>query len=168
MSPSLQLDTRISADEKLPSCSSKTLVAAPPVPSPISPQDYDPSINAKPYSPFYRHATLTTIPMDGQVGQPTTTKTAAVLDGPYELESATSCQKQSEESQKNRGSKLWEQRRRRCSYFHSLPKKQRLTIKVIVAIVTVGSMVAIALGITVAVGGGVWKSDHQQGAIGSR
>jgi hypothetical protein len=46
-----------------------------------------------------------------------------------------------------------------------LTRKQRVAVKAVIALVTLGSMVAIALGITVAVGGGVWKSDHQRGAI---
>lgn len=48
-----------------------------------------------------------------------------------------------------------------------MPRKQRLAIKLVIAFLIVGAMVGIALGITAAVGGGVWKSHDQQGSIGS-
>lgn len=41
-----------------------------------------------------------------------------------------------------------------------------MAVKATIAVVTVGTMVAIALGITAAVGGAVWKSDTQQVVIG--
>ncbi|RHZ65159.1 uncharacterized protein CDV56_101631 [Aspergillus thermomutatus] len=164
MSPSLQLDTHSRKDEKLPSCSSKTLVAAPPVESPKSPEDYDPCVNAKPYSPFYRHATAS-FALEQAKSQ--SKKPNCNLDGMHDLESAPSPSpyKQSVDVQSSRTSNLWTKKRRRCNWMQSLTKKQKLAVKAIIAIVTLGSMVAIALGITIAVGGGVWKSDHQQGAI---
>ncbi|GAQ08122.1 hypothetical protein ALT_5443 [Aspergillus lentulus] len=164
MSPSLQLNTRSQRDEKLPSCSSKTLVAAPPVESPKSPEDYDPCANAKPYSPFYRHAT-TSFALEQSKSQ--TKKPNCTVDAMNDLESAPSQTpyKPSMDVPGCRTSKLWTKKRNRCGCMQSLTRKQRMIVKAAIAIVTVGSMVAIALGITVAVGGGVWKSDHQQGAI---
>ncbi|KAF7174374.1 hypothetical protein CNMCM5623_007021 [Aspergillus felis] len=164
MSPSLQLHTYAQKDEKLPSCSSKTLVAAPPVESPKSPEDYDPCVNAKPYSPFYRHAT-TSFALEQSRSQ--TKKPNCSVDAMHDLESAPSQTpyKQSMDVPGCRTSKLWTKKRKRCGCMQSLTRKQRVAVKAAIAVVTLGSMVAIALGITVAVGGGVWKSDHQQGAI---
>lgn len=163
MSPSLQLDTHSPEDEKLPSCSSKTLVAAPPVESPKSPEDYDPCVNAKPYSPFYRHAS-SSFALEQTKSQ--TKKPNCSVDM-HDLESAPSQTpyKPSVDVPSCRPSKLWTKKRRRCDCMQSLTRKQRMAVKAAIAVVTLGSMVAIALGITIAVGGGVWKSDHQQAAI---
>ncbi|KAL4864761.1 hypothetical protein BDV12DRAFT_175788 [Aspergillus spectabilis] len=58
-------------------------------------------------------------------------------------------------------SKLWAQKKRYCDCLAGLSKGRRLLIKGAIAVVIVGSMVAVALGITAAVGGGVWSGDHQ-------
>jgi hypothetical protein len=116
------------------------------VESPKSPEDYDPCANAKPYSPFYRHAT-TSFALEQSKSQ--TKKPNCTVDGMNDLESAPSQTPY----------------KKRCGCMQALTRKQRMAVKAAIAIVTLGSMVAIALGITVAVGGGVWKSDHQQGAI---
>ncbi|KAH1586430.1 hypothetical protein KXX44_000577 [Aspergillus fumigatus] len=154
MSPSLQLNTPSPGDEKLPSCSSKTLVAAPPVESPKSPEDYDPCANAKPYSPFYRHAT-TSFALEQSKSQ--SKKPNCTVDGMNDLESAPSQTpyKPSMDVPGCRNSKLWTKKRKRCDCMQVLTRKQRMIVKAAIAIVTLGSMVAIALGITVAVGGGI-------------
>jgi hypothetical protein len=41
-----------------------------------------------------------------------------------------------------------------------------MAMKAIVAVVTVGSMIAIALGITAAVGGAAWKSSAEETGLG--
>ncbi|GAB1210077.1 hypothetical protein BDV32DRAFT_117222 [Aspergillus pseudonomiae] len=127
-------------------------------PSPAVP-DYDPTINAKPYSPFYRHAT------QNFTGQ--TPNAALKVPNADDLETGASAYRPSGESDNRRSSKLWTEKKRHCDWLRALPKKQRIAVKAVIAIVIVGTMVAIALGITAAVGGGVWKSNHQQGAIGS-
>ncbi|EAU39433.1 predicted protein [Aspergillus terreus NIH2624] len=128
--------------------------------SPTSPREnYDPTVGAKPYSPFYRHATST---MDGE--RVTINAKEVAGAGVYTL---TELERQSsDESDNRRGSKLWAEKKRHCDCMRSMPTGQRIMIKAAIAVVTLGSMVAIALGITAAVGGGVWRSDHQQSDIG--
>ncbi|BAE58347.1 hypothetical protein F9C07_1926 [Aspergillus flavus] len=128
-------------------------------PSPAVP-DYDPTIGAKPCSPFYRHATQN---FTGQTPN-STLKVPEAID----LETGgVSAYRPSGESDNRRSSKLWTEKKRHCDWLRALPKKQRIAVKAVIAIALLGTMVAIALGITAAVGGGVWKSNHQQGAIGS-
>ncbi|KAE8380324.1 hypothetical protein BDV26DRAFT_144386 [Aspergillus bertholletiae] len=131
-------------------------------PSPAVP-DYDPTIGAKPYSPFYRHATQN---FTGQTLNETENATLTVPN-PIDLENGSNAYRPSGESDNRRNSKLWTEKKRHCDWLRALPKKHRMAVKAAIAIATVGTMVAIALGITAAVGGGVWKSNHQQGAIGS-
>ncbi|KAJ5090897.1 hypothetical protein N7532_009581 [Penicillium argentinense] len=124
-------------------------------------QEFDPSIGAKPYSPFYHHGSPTisyeqiTFETKGNHSQ------SHLRDienaGPY-----TSLRTDSP-----RRSKLWEQQEnppRSC--LHSLSSRQRMALKAVVAIVTVGSMIAIALGITAAVGGAAWRSSSKEVAMG--
>lgn len=40
-----------------------------------------------------------------------------------------------------------------------------MALKGVVAVVTVGSMIAVALGITAAVGGGAWKDSAEKAAL---
>ncbi|KAL5359041.1 hypothetical protein BJX96DRAFT_53803 [Aspergillus floccosus] len=128
--------------------------------SPISPREnYDPTVGAKPYSPFYRHATPTLH------GERVTINAKEVTGaGMYSL---TELERQSsDESDNRRESNLWAEKKRHCDCMRSMPRGQRIMIKAAIAVVTLGTMVAIALGITAAVGGGVWRSDHQQSDIG--
>jgi hypothetical protein len=64
-----------------------------------------------------------------------------------------------------RSSKLWAKKKRRFDCLSSLSKKQRLAIKILIAVIIVGTMVGVALGITAAVHGGVWKSNNQYAPI---
>lgn len=111
--------------------------------------DYDPTLNAKPCSPFYRHASIKQSIRN--LG------TQAKASRPPSLTDA----EQGLVTGDNRGSQLWAQKRRHCDCLRGLSRRQRLATKVAIAIVTLGTMVAVALGISVAVGGGVWKSNHQ-------
>ena len=129
-------------------------------PSPAVP-DYDPTVGAKPYSPFYRHATQN---FSAQTPNPTGT---LKVPNANELENGVNAYRPSGESDNRRNSKLWTEKKRHCDWLRALPKKQRIAVKAVIAIAILGTMVAIALGITAAVGGGVWKSNHQQGSIGS-
>ncbi|KAF7586124.1 hypothetical protein BBP40_009420 [Aspergillus hancockii] len=139
-----------------------------PIPSPSAspaPPEFDPTVGAKPYSPFYRHATLPhsaterlTVQTKDSSLHPNSVNDIEIGDDPF---------RSSADSGNRRGSKLWKQKKRHCHWFRGLTKGQKMAVKGAIAILTVGTMVAIALGITAAVGGGVWKSDHQQGAIGS-
>ncbi|KAK1144277.1 hypothetical protein N8T08_005690 [Aspergillus melleus] len=162
-------------DEKRAVSSSSTLAVVPegdflrpPATALTAPQpgEFDPSVGAKPSSPFYRHAT----PSVSLAKLKARTKNSASPcdDSLYDLENNTldTTQASIREDGSRRESKLWVQEKRRCGCMRSLSKRQRLVLKAVIAIGTLGSMVAIALGITAAVGGGVWRSDHQHRVIG--
>lgn len=127
-------------------------------------QEFDPTIGAKPYSPFYRHATPT-ISLE-QVAL-TAKRPSRDWQDMQRLESGlrTSLSHSVDVPNPER-SKLWKERRPR-NPLKSLSPKRRLAVKIVIAIFTVGTMIGIALGITVAVGGGVWRVGDQQGAIGT-
>jgi len=140
------------------------------LPSPIiqsaqtSTVDFDPHIGAKPCSPFYRHNndndSLEFLKHEATV--------SAQRYGSNDLESGLSVtpHKRSLDIHGVRTSKLWMKKKRRCDCLSSLSSRQRLAVKLVIAVFIVGAMIGIALGITAAVGGGVWKSHNQQGSIG--
>lgn len=155
-----------SNDEKL-TCTPK--IQSPPVSVQSTPrieiehtrsQDYDPSIGAKPYSPFYSHGTPT-ISYEQLTFE---TKNAnRNRSGLRDLENAGPYTFRNDSP---RRSKLWEGNVKPRSCLHSLSIRQRMIFKAIIAVVTVGTMIAIALGITYAVGGAVWKSSDEQTSLG--
>lgn len=168
-----KLTIALPTDEKgtLPLLSTQSPSVSSPVPTAHSLQedhaaDFDPSIGAKPCSPFYCHPTTTTsreqlrcdaqLPGRGYCSQ--------------DLESGMRTPaKRSMDISKPQSSKLWQQKekRRRCDYFKALSRKQRMAVKIFIAILIVGTMVGIAVGITAAVGGGVWRANNRQTSIGS-
>lgn len=117
--------------------------------------DFDPSVGAKPYSPFYCHDTASIEKL----------KNEAQISGrgyySQDLESGLRSP-----AHNKRESKLWAQKRKRCDCLSVLSPKQRLAVKLLIAVIIVGTMVGIALGITAAVGGGVWRSNNRQTPIG--
>ncbi|KAJ9201765.1 hypothetical protein DTO164E3_3189 [Paecilomyces variotii] len=125
--------------------------------------DFDPRIGAKPYSPFYSHA-------DTKPSEEHLKADVKIISREYssqDLESGgRSAYKQSVDL--NRASKIWaKEDKRHCGWFDAMTKEQRLAVKVFLALLIVGGMIGIAVGITAAVGGGVWRSNHRQAAIGS-
>lgn len=125
--------------------------------------DFDPTVGAKPYSPFYRHATTKPSEEHLKVDVKITSRGYSSQD----LESGgRSAYKQSVDL--NRASKIWvKEDKRRCGWFDAMTKRQRLAVKVFLALLIVGGMIGIAVGITAAVGGGVWRSSHRQATLGS-
>lgn len=121
--------------------------------------DFDPSIGAKPYSPFYPHNT----PSMSCEHLTFETKLASQNDRRIrDLEEAGVYLVREDSPQR---SKLWEGRKPPRSCLHSLTPRQRMIIKALIAVVTVGSMIGIALGITAAVGGTTWRSSTKQTAL---
>ncbi|KAI9818106.1 MAG: hypothetical protein M1827_000731 [Pycnora praestabilis] len=55
---------------------------------------------------------------------------------------------------------------RGCSPLRNLTKQQKLWAKILIALVIIGAAVGIGIGISRAVGGGVWKGNNPQGTIG--
>lgn len=134
-----------------------------PHPEPIA--EFDPHLGAKPCSPFYTHDNTNTsleyLKHEGTI--------TAQRYGSNDLESGvpSTPRKQSIEVHGNRCSKLWIQKKRGCHCLSSLTKRQRLFVKLALGLLIVGAMIGIAMGITVSVGGGVWKSANVRGSLGS-
>lgn len=121
--------------------------------------DFDPHVGAKPSSPFYRHVSPTISyeqfnfePKNDMTPRNGTQLRDIENAGPYSALRTDS----------PRRSKLWEQENPPRTCMQSLNNRQRMALKAVVAIVTVGSMIAIALGITAAVGGATWRNSTEQ------
>ncbi|KAJ5480671.1 hypothetical protein N7539_006565 [Penicillium diatomitis] len=125
-------------------------------------QDFDPTLGAKPYSPFYPHESPTasreqlTLEMKHTERDCSGLRDIESID-PYQTTTRT---------ESPRRSKLWGADQPRRSCLQSLTPRQRLALKAVIAIVIVGTMIAIALGITAAVGGASWRKSTQQVAMG--
>lgn len=124
-------------------------------------RDFDPSVGAKPYSPFYSHGTPTLsqehLTFETKAARHTHSQLHDIENaGPY-LAAPTD---------PARRSKLWESQNPPRGFFRSLNTRQRMTLKAIIAVVTVGTMIAIALGITAAVGGAAWRSKDESTDLG--
>lgn len=132
--------------------SPSSAIAEPPIPSQTSGHkrhitpNYDPSVNAKPFSPFYRHATPN---FSADRIEYRLRREAA------DLETGDS-QGTRQELQHPHRSKLWE-KKRRCLWWRRLNQGTRLVLEITLAVVIVGGMVGIAIGVTAAVNGGSWK-----------
>ncbi|KAJ5185004.1 hypothetical protein N7472_009844 [Penicillium cf. griseofulvum] len=123
-------------------------------------QEFDPSIGAKPCSPFYPHSSPTISHEQLTFETKNANRRSHLRDlesmGPY-----ASCRTDSP-----RRSKLWEEENKPLTWLQSLSNKQRMALKAVVAVVTVGTMIAIALGITAAVGGAGWRASAEKSATG--
>jgi hypothetical protein len=131
-------------------------------------EDYDPHVGAKPCSPFYRHATPSS-KLSRLTSQRKRSRSVGMVTSPIDdLEGGAPAWQRlyDDETRNTRESKLWAQEKRHCDCLSGLSKKRRMAVKIAIAVVVLGSMVAIALGITAAVGGGVWSGDHQQERFG--
>ncbi|OKL56515.1 hypothetical protein UA08_08303 [Talaromyces atroroseus] len=127
--------------------------------------DFDPHIGAKPCSPFYAHDDNNTS-LEYLKNEATI---AAQRYGSNDLESgvpSTPRKRSLDVHGRVRCSKLWAEKKRRCDYLSSLTRRQRLIVKLVLALIIIGAMIGIAMGITVAVGGGVWKSANVKGTLG--
>ncbi|KAJ5550812.1 hypothetical protein N7461_005510 [Penicillium sp. DV-2018c] len=122
--------------------------------------EFDPSIGAKPCSPFYRHGSPTISYEQLTYETKNANRNQSHLRdlenaGPYAPYAA--CRTDSP-----RRSKLWEEENKPLTWLQTLSNRQRMALKAVVAIVTVGTMIAIALGITAAVGGSAWKTSAEE------
>ncbi|KAL2822086.1 hypothetical protein BJX63DRAFT_378032 [Aspergillus granulosus] len=131
-------------------------------------EDYDPHIGAKPYSPFYRHATPSS-KLSRLTSQRKRSRSVGMVTSPIDdVEGGAPPWRRlyDDEATNTREPKLWVQEKRLCDCLGGLSKRQRMVVKIAIAVLILGSMVAIALGITAAVDGGVWSGDRQQERIG--
>jgi hypothetical protein len=63
--------------------------------------------------------------------------------------------------------RMMKKRRGGCNPMRNLNKRTKIWIKIIIALFIVGSAVGIGIGVSKAVGGGVWKTANSQTQIGS-
>lgn len=56
-------------------------------------------------------------------------------------------------------------RKRGCAFFHRLTNKQRLWAKIVIALLVIAAAVGLGVGISRAVGGGVWAGNGQSRVI---
>lgn len=154
-----------SNDEKQPSTprvhSPPCSIQSTPVVNEARSQEFDPHVGAKPYSPFYRHGTPTL-----SHEQLTFETKAATRNGTHLRDIENSGPYLALRTDSPRRSKLWEEENQPRTCMQSLSTRQRMGLKAIVAVVTVGSMIAIALGITAAVGGAAWRDSAEKTAKG--
>ncbi|EEH04036.1 conserved hypothetical protein [Histoplasma capsulatum G186AR] len=127
--------------------------------------DFDPSRGAKPFSPFYTHPTTRTSL------EQVRSEAQACCQG-YKLHDAENgYQAPIKPSMDCQGSDrgLWRvgpnNAQKKSKWLGRLSRKQRLVVKVLIALFIAGAMVGIGLGISISLGGGVWKSKNQQAEI---
>ncbi|KKZ66625.1 hypothetical protein EMCG_00188 [[Emmonsia] crescens] len=127
--------------------------------------DFDPSRGAKPLSPFYTHPTTRTSL------EQLRSETQVSCQG-YKLHDAENgyqmpVKPSIDRPGSDRG--FWgicpNSKQNKSKWLGRLSRKQRLAVKGLIALMIAGTMVGIGLGITVALGGGVWKSKNQQAQI---
>lgn len=119
-------------------------------------QNYDPFTNASPYSPFYRHATPNLALLSMNTSRPPI----------HDLESGISRTHDSGRPHTTQSSRLWEPKRNCCEWWNNMERKKRTACEIAIAILILGGIVGVPLGITAGVGGGVWKSPYQRGRLG--
>jgi hypothetical protein len=124
--------------------------------------DFDPSRGAKPYSPFYLHPTTQTSLEQLRSEAPSYGRGYSSQD----VESNLPMSHKISLDAQNPKCRLWiKSNRGGIAWLRKLSRKQRFAVKLLFALVIVGTMVGIALGISVAVGGGVWRPHNQQSPI---
>ncbi|MCJ1288824.1 hypothetical protein MMC34_000354 [Xylographa carneopallida] len=144
---------------------------------PTPTEEYDPT-STHPFSAFYSHPTTRT-----SFEQLKSASTANVAIKVYEtdLESGSRTRFSSEPpaSIANKECSVWPRHHqlvrknkalkqsRGCSPLSKLSKKQKLLVKILIALFIVGAVTAIAVGVSKAVNAGVYKSNSQQTQIGS-
>lgn len=123
-------------------------------------QEFDPSVGAKPYSPFYAHGSPTVS------FEQLTLETKNANHNLSQLRDVENARPYSAlRSDSPRRSKLWEEEKQPQPWMRSLSTRQRMGLKAAIAVVTVGSMIAVALGITAAVGGAPWRHSARTAVI---
>ena len=144
------------------------------VPTPT--EEYDPT-STHPFSAFYSHPTTRTsfeqhksesktninvYEKDLELGSPSP-RIRQSLDPARSVHSCTVWPARRQLLEKHIAMKKSEG----CSPMRNLSKKQRLWVKILIALLIVGGAIAIGVGVSKAVGAGVWKSINNQAQIGS-
>lgn len=139
--------------------------------------------SSNPFSAFYKHPDARRS-MDASMNAPTPTKThldvnvyERDLESGLPLSQASTQQPKPSVDGRVKECTMWPSRQavmdqkkrskraKGCSAFHSLTNKQRLWVKIIIAMLLVAAAAAVGVGISKAVGGGVWKKPGEHGPI---
>lgn len=123
---------------------------------------------SNPFSPFYDHSeapTTLSLPVDPPISKATTRVydsdlEAGFVDADKKMSSSTKDCTVWPGQQTLRDAKKREKRRGECwNPMRGLDKKARLILKLLIAAVIVGAAVGIGLGISKAMGAGIWNPD---------
>lgn len=136
-------------------------------------EEYTPG-SEHPFSPFYLHPTTRT-----SLEQHQSESKVHIRIYEQDLEAASTNLPSTEvprnhkehavwpcNNQKHQKSLTMKRRKGGCSPLRGLSKKQKIWAKTIIALVVVGAAVGIGIGISKAVGAGVWKNANSQSKIG--
>lgn len=137
--------------------------------------EFDPFSNAKPCSPFYLYNHDSPRPSgDFKSKQSVNISLQDLETGSTTLTPSTTQEKLALKKTSTRG--LWREltsrREEQCmtkpkqkSWLQRMPKKQRMIVKILIALFIIGCMVGIAVGIAVSLRSTVWKGNNNQGNI---
>ncbi|MCJ1455584.1 hypothetical protein MMC28_005939 [Mycoblastus sanguinarius] len=142
-----------------------------------SKEDYDP-ISSHPFSAFYSHPTTRTSfeqaksqsKVHIQIYQHDL-ETGSHLVYPTESRDQTLKKKGCKNLCQMQKEQLGKERKRKmgcfgCSPFRKLSKKQRSSVQALIALILIGAIVGLSVGISKAVGGGINKTQGDQAPIG--
>lgn len=135
--------------------------------------DYDPCSNAKITSPFYLYNHDSPRP-SFDANKPLPQVALQDLEaGTFNLSPTVSQEKRDAQRPDARRSRIQESKgcmtkpkQRGCAWLKQLPPRQRLMVKMLIALVIIGAMVGLAVGITAAVHGGVYKNNNSTTSLG--
>ncbi|KAF2099184.1 hypothetical protein NA57DRAFT_56799 [Rhizodiscina lignyota] len=189
LSTIIERDSKASSTMMVPSIhSSRPSTAGTNTNSPISPKtDYDP---ANPFSAFYEHPPArrsaeqlrSTLAQGAKDGTLVTEADVEAQLPPLSQQSTPAGQKPSVEvtkecqmwpSQKTLKAQRQEAKKKErmckmCNCWGRLNKKQKILVQIVIALLVCGAAVGLGVGISKAVGGGVWASQGQTKSIGDQ
>lgn len=137
-------------------------------------EEYD--SNASPFSPFYSHPTTRTSFEQHKCESKTNIH---IYEKDLEAGSTPRIRQSSEPPRSVNDCTVWpgrhqlieksNERKKRsgCSPLRRLSRKQRISVKILIALIIVGAAVGIGVGVSRAVGSGVWKNINSQTKIGN-
>ncbi|KIX00379.1 uncharacterized protein Z518_10518 [Rhinocladiella mackenziei CBS 650.93] len=147
----------------------------PPTSTETPKSEFDPCCNAKITSPFYLYNHDSSRPsFDVKKPDPVQVAIHDVEAGTANLSPSITQEKRDAQNAVAHRFKFWKREKqcmtkpkpRGCMWLKQLPPRQRLIVKLLMALVIIGAMVGIAVGITASVHGGVYKSNNSTTPIG--
>ena len=175
--PSLARTTTGSAQQSYFNINKETFLSPP-----GSNVEFDPCVNAAPYSPFYNHDTPRTSCEQLKSKSPLHVQIRDLEAQDGLTPTSTKEKGQSVRSSTEGRIRIWPGSRlrfgpqkkcmtkpkpRSCQWMANLPRWQRILVKLLIALVVVGAMVGIGVGVSMRVGGGVYRNQDSTTKIGS-